>query len=299
MKIPCCLWQGFFNPSREIKRRDVRDALIREGVGAVPDRLLFFCARLGRLLPVVTRQFQYILGIKFFTGDLDGALDLLCSEGSFMVVPSGPNLADMPGDAAYREAVEQSDFAIPDSGYMVLLWKVLTGRSLTRLSGLKLLRGLLAGGELKRGGTFWVMPSAAEMETNLAWLNRNGCPVTREDCYVAPLYPKGPVSDPELLRQLEARKPRYIIVNIGGGGQERLGFHLRKNLSHRPAIVCTGAAIAFITGIQANIPVWADACLLGWLFRCLDAPGKYIPRYWHALRLAVILARHRERSVAD
>lgn len=247
----------------------------------------------------VTETFQSILGIRFFTGNLEELLGL-CAQGSFVVVPAAPALADLPEDAAYREALEKSDFAITDSGFMVLLWKLLTGQSLNRISGLKLLRGLLATSEFKQPGTsFWIMPSASELETNLAWLSQNGCPVTRDDCFVAPFYPKGPISDPELLRAIETRKPKYIVINLGGGVQERLGFYLRQNLSYRPAILCTGAAIAFITGIQASIPVWADAYMLGWLLRCLREPAKFIPRYWKALRLAAILAKYRERSVAS
>jgi UDP-N-acetyl-D-mannosaminuronic acid transferase (WecB/TagA/CpsF family) len=245
----------------------------------------------------VTQKFQYILGIKFFTGDLAELLE--SCAGQFVVVPAAPALVDLPTDAAYREAVEKSDFAITDSGFMLLLWKIFTGRSLIRISGLKFLRGLLAGGELKEpGGSFWIMPSVAEMEANLAWLNRNGFPVAGDDCFAAPLYPKGALTDAELVRRIEVKKPRYIIVNLGGGVQERLGYHLRNELSYRPAIICVGAAIAFITGLQSNIPVWADAFRLGWLIRCLRAPGKFIPRYWKAIRLVGLLARYRERSVA-
>ena len=250
----------------------------------------------SRLVLTVIQKFQYILGIKFFTGDMEGLLEL-CA-GHFIVVPSAPTLIELPTDPADREAFEKSDFAITDSAFMVLLWKVLTGQSLPRISGLKLLRGLLASGELKKAGaSFWIMPSAAEMKTNLAWLNHNGYPVTGDDCFVAPFYPKGPLTDPQLLRFIEAKKPRYLIINIGGGVQERLGYYLKNHLSYRPGILCVGAAIAFITGLQANIPHWADAFGLGWFFRCLQAPGKFVPRYWRALRLVPLLARYRERSV--
>jgi UDP-N-acetyl-D-mannosaminuronic acid transferase (WecB/TagA/CpsF family) len=49
------------------------------------------------------------------------------------------------------------------------------------------------------------------------------------------------------------------------GVQERLGYALRKQLSYKPAILCLGAAIAFLSGGQANIPNWADRLMLGWL----------------------------------
>jgi UDP-N-acetyl-D-mannosaminuronic acid transferase (WecB/TagA/CpsF family) len=247
-------------------------------------------------MTVSPSPFQPILGIRFFTGDLDGAL-ALC-PGNFVVVPSAPTLVELPVDPAYREAVENADFAITDSGYMVLLWRLFTGQKLIRLSGLKLLRGLLAGTALRApAASFWVMPSAKELEINLGWLKREGYAVTEADTYVAPLYPAGPLTDADLLARIEARRPAYVILNIGGGVQERLGYYLRKNLSYRPSIICVGAAIAFITGLQANIPPWADRLIIGWLLRCVEAPAKFIPRYRRAMKLAVILGRYRERSV--
>ena len=238
----------------------------------------------------MARKFQRILGINFFVGDMPDLLGL-CAEGHFIVIPAAPALADLPTNAAYRESVGKSDFAIADSAFMVLLWKLFSGQSLPRISGLKLLRGLLAGDQLRPvGSSFWVMPSKLEMEVNLAWLNQNGFPVTPEQTFVAPYYPEGPISDPSILSWVEARKPPYIIINLGGGVQERLGYYLKENLSYRPSIICAGAAVAFLTGPQVHIPAWADAWMLGWLLRCLHAPKKFIPRYWKALRLIPILA---------
>jgi UDP-N-acetyl-D-mannosaminuronic acid transferase (WecB/TagA/CpsF family) len=246
----------------------------------------------------MAQKFQRILGINFFVGDMPELL-VLCAQGHFIVVPAAPALADLPTNQAYRESVEKSDFAITDSAFMVLLWKLFTGQSLPRISGLKLLRGLLASDELhKAGSSFWIMPSQGEMEVNLAWLNQNGYPLTPDQSYVAPMYPKGAISDPAILGWIEAHKPPYIIINLGGGVQERLGFYLKKNLSYRPSIICVGAAVAFLSGIQANIPAWADSWMLGWFFRCVHAPKKFIPRYWKALHLIAILAKYRDKSVS-
>ena len=246
----------------------------------------------------MARKFQRILGINFYVGDMPDLLGL-CAEGHFIVVPAAPALAELPTNAAYRESLEKSDFAITDSAMMVLLWKFFTGQSLTRISGLKLLRGLLASADLRKpGSSCWIMPSKLEMEVNLAWLNQNGFPVTAEESYVAPMYAAGPITDPVILSWVEARKPPYLIINLGGGVQERLGFYLHENLSYQPSIICVGAAVAFITGLQARIPTWADAWMLGWFFRCLNEPRKFIPRYWKALQLVGILAKYRERSVA-
>jgi glycerol-3-phosphate dehydrogenase len=63
-----------------------------------------------------------------------------------------------------------------------------------------------------------------------------------------------------------------------------------------PGIVCTGAAVAFLAGTQAKIPVWADRSGLGWLMRCIYEPRKFIPRYWSALPLIGMVARYRDKS---
>ena len=245
----------------------------------------------------MARKFQRILGINFFVGDMPELLGL-CAEGNFIVVPAAPALADLPTNPAYRESVEKSDFAITDSAFMVIIWKFLTGESLPRISGLKLLRSLLEVKELKQpGASLWIMPSKDDQDANLRWLNQNGYPVTPEECFIAPHYPRGPLSDPELLKWVESHKSPYIIIAIGGGVQERVGYYLRENLSYRPSIVCIGAAVGFITGVQVRIPVWADAMMLGWVFRILAAPKRFLPRYWKALQLVGIMVKYRDRSV--
>lgn len=235
-----------------------------------------------------------VLGVDFFVGTIEAATERALA-GGLVVAPSGPGLAvDLVKSPAYREALTTAELAITDSGWMVLLWRVLTGEKLPRHSGLKLLRAVLARDALKApGAIFWVMPSQEESVRNLAWLQAQGFAVTTADTYVAPHYPPGPITDPELLARLEARRPQIVLLAIGGGVQERLGCGLRARLSFRPGLLCLGAAIAFLTGGQAAIPPWADRLFLGWLIRLLSSPRKFWRRYWDALRLAPLLLRHR------
>ena len=214
-----------------------------------------------------------------------------------MVAPSGPGLAlDLLESAAYREALTSADLAITDSGWMILLWRCFTGEKLPRHSGLKLIRAVLDRDDMKQPqALFWVMPSPEERDRNLAWLQTQGFPVTEADTYIAPHYAPGPIHDAALLARLAEKRPRVVMLAIGGGVQERLGSSLREHLPYRPAILCLGAAIAFLTGGQANIPPWADRLFLGWLLRLISSPRKFWKRYWIALRLAPILYRYRER----
>lgn len=235
-----------------------------------------------------------VLGVNFFVGTIEEATDRALA-GGLVVAPSGPGLAvDLCKSPAYREALTTADLAITDSGYMVLWWKWITGERLPRHSGLKLIRAVLAREELKSAGAiFWVMPSEAEKGRNLAWLRSEGFGVEEADTYVAPHYGPGPIFDTELVARIEARKPRVVMLAIGGGVQERVGCGLRAQLSHRPGILCLGAAIAFLTGGQAAIPPWADRWMLGWLLRLLSSPRKFWRRYWDALPLGLLLRRYR------
>ena len=167
--------------------------------------------------------------------------------------------------------------------------------NIRRLSGLEYLAELLTRSEVREpGGSFWIMASPASAATNLAWLRQQGIEVLPEDVYLAPVY-QAAIEDELLLQALRDRRPRHILVTLGGGTQERLGFYLKRNLEPLPAIHCIGAAIAFLSGDQVQIPMWADRFYFGWLFRCLSEPRRYVPRYWSARKLIGLMLRYRER----
>lgn len=241
--------------------------------------------------PSKTRK---ILGVQFFTGTPEEAVDIGL-RGGLVVVPAAPALIELGQDADYRDSLLRADLAITDSGLMVLLWRILRGEKLIRVSGLEYLRLLLERPGMKSAGKLgWIMPTPAARDRNLAWLRQQGFEATADDCYLAPMYPRGAVVDEKLRAWLEQRRPEQIIVGLGGGTQERLGLYLRDHLSYRPGIHCIGAAIGFLTGEQVNIPPWADYFFLGWLFRCFGEPGKFLPRYWRARKLVGLMWRHGE-----
>jgi UDP-N-acetyl-D-mannosaminuronic acid transferase (WecB/TagA/CpsF family) len=243
-------------------------------------------------------SYQQILGIRFFTGSAEAAV-AIGRQGGLVVVPAAPALVELQFNAAYREAVFNSDLAITDSAFMVLLWRLLTGQKIPRVSGLKYLTLLL---ELKalwpREAVLWIMPNAAARDQNLMWLRSQGFDFSDDDCYLAPHYASGPIVDDALVARLKARRPKHIVVCLGGGTQERLGLMLKRSCDFRPSIHCIGAAIGFLSGNQVGIPPWADRYYLGWLFRCLSEPRKFAPRYWSACQLLPMMIRYREKAPA-
>ena len=80
-------------------------------------------------------------------------------------------------------------------------------------------------------------------------------------------------------------RPDFIITNIGGGRQEILGLYLKKNLKIKTTILCTGAAISFLTKDQAPINNLIDQFYLGWFVRLIFNPIVFLSRYLYSLRL--------------
>lgn len=239
----------------------------------------------------ITFGFRRILGIDFYCGDVQGAIDRMRS-GGLLVVPAAPALKDLATNGPYREALLNSDLAITDSAFMVLIWNLVRRDHIRRLSGLEYLRVLLHEEEVRRPrNTVWIMAGPQSAECNLAWLKQEGIDVPGECAYFAPLY-GSTIVDEALIALLTKIRPQHLIITVGGGTQERLGLYVKRNLSYLPAIHCIGAAIAFLSGDQVFIPSWADRLYLGWLFRTVSDPIRYLPRYWEARKLFTMLLRY-------
>jgi exopolysaccharide biosynthesis WecB/TagA/CpsF family protein len=245
-------------------------------------------------VPLMTPACQ-ILGIRFFNGDVDEAVQSMVQRGGFLIAPSGTCFARLREDEGYRRAVLAADLAIVDSGLMVVLCRLFRRESLQRISGLKYLKHLLATLKgTKNGEVFWIVPNERAAQKLLEWSRQEAVPITAEDCHVAPRY-EIEVADPNLVSVMDRRRPAHVIIAIGSGAQEKLGHYLREHLSYRPAIHCIGAALGFLTGDQIAIPDWADRVFLGWLWRLFAQPRTFAPRLSRALELPWLLWKYGEK----
>jgi exopolysaccharide biosynthesis WecB/TagA/CpsF family protein len=244
---------------------------------------------------VVKSSSSQILGIQFFNGDVDEAIASMSQRGGFLVAPSGTCFARLREDEVYRHALVSADLAIADSGLMVVVWRMLQRQDVERISGFKYLKHLLE--KLKGEGNrevFWVLPTERAQQKLFDWSHREAFSINRENSYVAPRY-GWEVEDRSLLAIIEQNRPAHVIISIGGGAQEKLGYYLRENMSYRPAIHCVGAALGFITGDQTAIPSWADRLYLGWLWRLVAQPRIFIPRLFRGLELPWLIWKYGEK----
>src|SRR5207248_7290918 len=97
----------------------------------------------------------------------------MSSAGGLLAVPAAPALVKICHDEDYRRAVTSADMAIADSGAMVLLWKIFTGRRIERISGLKFLKRLIARlGSQPNERVLWIVPSEDAHEKTIKWLRK-------------------------------------------------------------------------------------------------------------------------------
>ena len=135
----------------------------------------------------MSARFEQILGIRFFIGSAEQAVERTKSSGGLMVAPSGPGLRKLAINQIYRQALLNADLVIADSAYMVLLWNLTQFRWIQKLSGLKYLRALLRTDEFRaRNAVLWVMPRTDSAEKNRIWLRSIGIEVEDILIYIAP-----------------------------------------------------------------------------------------------------------------
>ena len=207
----------------------------------------------------------------------------IVKKGLF-VFPAGPALASINQSNKYYESLRKADLVFFDSGFFVLLLKFFKNISVKKFSGYKFISLFLDYlKKNKNKSVFCIDPNLKFSLSNKILFNNLG--IKRIYNYLAPKYKTKKLSDKKLLKKIKKIRPDFIITNIGGGRQEILGLYLKKNLKIKTTILCTGAAISFVTKDQAPINNLVDQFYLGWFVRLIFNPLVFLRRYLYSLRL--------------
>ena len=228
-----------------------------------------------------------IFNINFIDANYKTIKSLL-DKGGLLVLPSGPGLATINDNTKYHNSLKNADIALFDSGYLCLLLRVLKGIKVRKFSGFKFLNKFLLSLSKKNKKKLYLIESSYKQSI----INKNylqSKKINKVYQYVAPIYKKNRIYDLKLLNKINKTKPKYIMINLGGGTQEVLGNYLKKNLNYKPSIICTGAAISFFTKQQAPLTSFLDNIYLGWLIRIFFNPIIFIPRYLSAFKLFFLI----------
>ena len=219
----------------------------------------------------------------------------ILKKGLF-VFPAGPALATIDYSKEYYKSVQKADFVFFDSGFFVLLLRILKNVSVDKFSGYKFLN--LFFDYLKKNKKkkiFCIDPNLYFSNSNKLYIKNLG--VKKVYNYVAPKYSKKKLIDKKLLKQINKIKPNVIVINLGGGIQEVLGLYLREKVNIKSTILCTGGAISFFTGDQAPINSFIDKYYLGWLIRLIFNPILFFKRYLVGLKLIPMVIFNKIKTI--
>lgn len=208
----------------------------------------------------------------------------IINKKGYFTFPSGPGLASINSSKDYLFSLQKSDLVFFDSGFFVILLKILKGINVNKFSGYKFIELFLK--YLKKNNKKIILsidPNKNFSNSNKNYLKKIG--VKNIINFVAPKYNQKKIRDAKLVQLANKIKPHFILNNIGGGTQEILGLYLKKNIKFKTTILCTGGAISFFTGDQAPINSLIDRLYLGWLVRLIFNPFIFFKRYLVALRL--------------
>jgi Teichoic acid biosynthesis proteins len=221
-------------------------------------------------------------GIKFYNYDFHKIVSII-NEGGYLVAPAASALTNISKDKIYHQSLINSDVAIFDSGFFVILLRIFKKKKVTKFSGYWFLKNFLNLDFPEKVNFLTIDPTKEDGEANTKYLKNKK--IINTTSYVAPTYIKEKIIDENLLNEINKIRPRYIIVNLGGGVQELLALYIKKNINFKTSILCTGAAIGFLTKRQAPINDLVDKLYLGWLVRTLHNPKKFFFRTIKSLSL--------------
>ena len=222
--------------------------------------------------------------IKFFAYEFKYLVNRLQNSGGYIVAPAASSLSEIFKKKIYYESLRKSNIAILDSGFFCVLLRIFKRKKVKKFSGYLFLKSILELKKLKYKKFFLINPSLYEQNKNYNLLRTKG--IFNQQSYLAPVYNLSNFKDLKLIKKINLYNPDIIIINLGGGIQEPLGQFISQNIKKKlTVIICTGAAISFLTKVQAPINVLYDRFYLGWFIRLIHKPKNFFPRIVQSFNL--------------
>jgi len=229
--------------------------------------------------------------IKFTNFNQKKFNKIINKKGNF-VFPAAPALVEIEKSKYYYKSLQEADFVFFDSGLFVIMLKIFRNISVNKFSGFKFLNLFFL--YLKKNNKKKILsidPNKIISIENKKYFEKKG--IIKFYSYIAPIYKSKKITDKKLLKLVNKVRPNFIIINIGGTKQEILAHYMKQNLKNKQTILCTGAALSFLTGIQAPINKFYDKIYLGWFVRIIYNPKIFLKRYLCALSFVPIFFKNK------
>ena len=231
------------------------------------------------------------LGIKFYNAGYQYVLDILLKGRKYLVIPAAYALARSYYFKKERKALQKSDIAIFDSGFFCFSLRLIKNIKVDKFSGYKFLNFFLDDVRNRNKKILSLDPSFEDLKYNKKYLQFKKFKFVKN--YLCPMYQDKVIEDKRLIKIINEYKPEFIISNIAGGKQESLALYIMQNATANSSVICSGAALAFLTGRQAPITNFIDKYYLGWLIRLIYNPKLYLGRILFSFKLFFIVFKNK------
>ena len=183
-------------------------------------------------------------------------------------------------DHKLKEALEHSDFLIPDGVGVVLASKLFYGKKTQRIAGIELMEQLVALAASKDKSVFFFGGEREVLEKSGHFFKKkfpNLKIAGSQNGYLAASQ------YPELIEQINALSVDFLFVGLGSPKQELWLHEHRKDLKVRVAMSVGGSFDVF-AGKVKRAPRWIQKIGCEWFFRLLQEPSRFrrqlvLPRF--------------------
>ena len=220
------------------------------------------------------------VGCKIDDYDLRSFTRVLAWFGSdrygYVVTPNVDHLIRYREDPSFRALYRSADYAVLDSRVVA--------RALRLAKGIRL--GVCTGSDL----TATLLSQVVSSDDRVLLV---GCSRTQAETLAAKFVltnvrhhepPLGFIADPQAVQSclefIESQSPfRFCFLALGSPQQEMIAYQLRCRGRARGLVLCVGAALNFLTGVEKRAPRWLQRLALEWLYRLCQDPRRLAGRY--------------------
>ena len=235
--------------------------------------------------------------IKFINDNYQFIIKYLLKKKGYLVAPAASSLANIDKDNHYLKALQKSSVAIFDSGYFCILILLFKLKRVNKFSGFKFINFFLNDENKKNYKILSLESSIENLNKNKYIFKQKKFKFIRQ--YLCPIYKQDLFHDKKLINLIINYKPKIIIINIGGGVQEKLALYIKNSSSWKTSILCTGAAMSFISDSSKflNINNFYDKIYMGWLVRSINNPSFFYRRVLKSMRLFFLVFKDKTKVI--
>lgn len=239
------------------------------------------------------RKFENILGINVISSStsslLAGIKKNLSHNVHFYIVTPNPELVLMSQkNPDLKNALNGSEFPVPDGIGLSYASKFLFGKSLNIIPGRKLFTELVKLADKNKWKIFLLGGMSGEADLAASKLRINNSKLKIE-AFGGPVLNKNAQPGSEVDKKLEKAAierinkfiPDLLFVAFGNPKQE-IWIHDNMGKLRIGGAMAVGGTLRYEAGLSKLPPRWMETIGLEWLWRVLTEPGR-IGRIWNAV----------------